>query len=141
MNNLDKLKEEKERLEKELEFTEQTLKNRLKDEKERFQKQLYVVEQQIKDWEKPGVPKEDTVVYLLTGDDDIVTVEWSGGKWNWEYWKQGNVFLIFDEAIAESKRRETANNKKKRIENTGREDVRTEKLQWEIDSECMEEEQ
>ena len=105
MNNLDKLKEEKERLEKELEFTEQTLKNRLKDEKERFQKQLYVVEQQIKDWEKPGVPKEDTVVYLLTGDDDIVTVEWSGGKWNWEYWKQGNVFLIFDEAIAESKRR------------------------------------
>ena len=112
-------------------------------EKERLQKQLDFAEQKIKDYKNKtaGIPRVGSNAYFLEGNGVIICEFWEDNDSDWKYWNQGNAFLSYDEAIAESKRRETANNKKKRIENTGREDVRTEKLQWEIDSECMEEEQ
>jgi len=103
MNNLDMLIAEKERLESQLDFTEQKLKDRLKEEKERFQKQLDVVEQKIKDWKNSEIPNVGTLFYCLKGDGSIAPNEW---RWlNWGYWKQGNAFLTYVEASAESKRR------------------------------------
>jgi len=74
-------------------------------EKEKLQKQLDFAEQKIKDYKKTGMPKDDTVVYLLKGDGFIAKTEWTGIQWCWEYWNQGNCYLTYDEANAESKRR------------------------------------
>ena len=81
--------------------------DKLKDEKERLGKQLDVVEQKIKDYKNKtiGIPRVGSNAYFLEGNGVIIYGIWADTNYDWEYWNQGNYYLTNGEAIAESKRR------------------------------------